>query len=164
MADLPDVIGYLYQHYPHKSELSKARLTKMVYLADWKSVLERNSQLTDIEWFFNNYGPYVDDVWQIAFQANKFNLEHGQNMFGGVKETMSIKKPFSPALSAEDRWILDHVIKQTKRLYWDDFIKLVYSTYPVLTGVRGENLDLVGAANRYRSEGANRLTTAQMQP
>ena len=35
MAKLVDVVGYLCEHYPHKAELSKARLTKMVYLADW---------------------------------------------------------------------------------------------------------------------------------
>lgn len=156
MAELADIVAYFCEHYPHKSELSKARLTKMVYLADWKSAIERDLQLTDIEWFFNNYGPYVDDIWHIAFQDERFNLEHGQNMYGGIKETISLKKPFIPeSLSMEDKGILDHVIEETKRLYWKDFVKLIYSTYPVLTGIRGEHMDLDAAAKRYRREGSS---------
>lgn len=151
MAELADIIGYLCERYPHKSELSKARLTKMVYLADWKSAIEHDRQLTDIEWFFNNYGPYVDDIWLTAFQDERFNLDHGQNVYGGVKETISLKKPFTPeSLSIEDKRILDHVVTQTERLYWNDFMKLVYSTHPVLTGTRGEHLDLDAAAQKYR--------------
>jgi hypothetical protein len=53
MARLRDVVAYLCHEYPHKGELSKARLTKMVYLADWRSAIERGSQVTDIEWVFN---------------------------------------------------------------------------------------------------------------
>jgi hypothetical protein len=39
MAELKDIIAYYCKQYPHKAELSKARLTKMVYLADWKSAI-----------------------------------------------------------------------------------------------------------------------------
>ena len=54
------------------------------------------------------------------------------------------------SLSEEDEYVLDHVIEQTRRLYWNDFTQLVYSTYPVLTGTRGDYLDLKASAERYR--------------
>jgi hypothetical protein len=44
MATLGDVMAYLCEHYPHKDDLSKARLTKLVYLADWKSAIERGNR------------------------------------------------------------------------------------------------------------------------
>ena len=156
MTELGDVIGYLCDNYPYRSELSKARLTKMVYLADWKSVIERGDQMTDIRWFFHNYGPYVDDIWHVAAGDERFDLTHGYNFYGGVKDTITVAKPFkSKSLSGKDKEMLDHVIEQTKRLYWNDFIQLVYSTYPVLTGTRGEYLDLNGAAERYCQRGPN---------
>jgi len=34
MKKLANIIAYLSSNYPHKNELSKARLTKLVYLAD----------------------------------------------------------------------------------------------------------------------------------
>ncbi|MFC0274215.1 Panacea domain-containing protein [Metabacillus herbersteinensis] len=35
----------------------------MVYLADWYSALKNGKQLTNIEWYFDHYGPYVVDVY-----------------------------------------------------------------------------------------------------
>jgi hypothetical protein len=46
--------------------------------------------------------------------------------------------------------VLDFVIEQTAPLYWNDFIKLVYSTYPVVTQPRFLPLDLVKLALEYR--------------
>ncbi len=51
MAALKDIIAYYCDRYPHKEELSKARLTKMVYLADWKSAIVHGKQISDIKWF-----------------------------------------------------------------------------------------------------------------
>ena len=62
MARIKNVTAYLCAKYPHKDELSKARVTKLVYLADWKSAQQNQKQLTKIDWYFHNYGPYVDAV------------------------------------------------------------------------------------------------------
>lgn len=150
MDKLEAAIAYLCEHYPHKSELSKARLTKLVYLADWKACIESGKQISDIEWVFNHYGPYVDDIYTTAIASPNFNVERSTNFYGNRKEIISLKIPlFSTRLSASDRRILDHVIEETKKLNWDQFIQLVYSTYPVLTGTRGEKLDLSAMARAY---------------
>lgn len=79
MDKLEAVIAYLCENYPHKSELSKARLTKLVYLADWKSCIESNKQISGIEWVFNHYGPYVDDIYNAAILSPNFNVERSTN-------------------------------------------------------------------------------------
>ncbi len=152
MADLKNVIAYLVMHYPHKNELSKARLTKMIYLADWKSALDRGKPVTDIAWRFNHYGPYVDDVHKLALEDPAFDVQSEVTPFGNRKERIVLKqKNIDIRVADEEAAILDHVIEQTRRLTWDPFIKLVYSTYPILSGTRGESLDLLNAAKRYRN-------------
>jgi hypothetical protein len=150
MASLHDIMAYFAKNYPHKSELSKARLTKMVYLADWKSALVRQKQMTDISWFFNHFGPYVDDIHATALKSDDFNVVTQRTFFGNLKQLITLKdKPVEIAVTSEEQEILDHVIAETKGLQWGPFIKLVYSTYPVLTGVKGEPLDLVASAAHY---------------
>ncbi|NYD91639.1 Panacea domain-containing protein [Sphingomonas melonis] len=153
MADLIDMVGYLCENYPHKSELSKARLTKMVYLADWKASLEEGSQISEIEWKFNHYGPYVDDVVNTARSDEDFKITTEQNAYGDIKDRIVLKRTRRwRSLTESDKAALDHVIEQTKSLYWKDFIKLVYSTFPVMVSERQSILDLPTLAKRYRKQ------------
>ena len=79
-----------------------------------------------------------------------FNVASDRTIFGNPKDVISLKHPFTEtSLEMGDLKILDHVIEQTRKLNFDGFIQLVYSTYPVLTGERGSTLNLVDAANRY---------------
>lgn len=150
MSTLHDLVLYLCKHYPHKDELSKARVTKMVYLADWRSAITSGRQLTDLTWTFNHYGPYLDDVVEAAQSSEDFEVRSTTNMYGSRKEVIEARPSSSePALSVEERAILDHVIEETRRLTFNDFIKLVYSTYPIVTQPRYQPLDLVALAGEY---------------
>jgi hypothetical protein len=72
------------------------------------------------------------------------------SVFGTPKEVISAAPGAKePNLPPEDREILDFVIERTKRLYWNDFISLVYSTYPIRTRPRYSDLDLVRLADEY---------------
>lgn len=152
MATIQDVVAYLLEHYPHKSELSNARVTKMVYLADWHQAINYGRQITPIEWYFDNYGPFVWDVKRAA-ESNPFlfKLEDTHNYFGTPKTVLSLQGgTYSPTLMPAERASLDHVIEATKQLTWDAFIKLVYATHPVASSERYTNLDLVTKARDYR--------------
>lgn len=48
MAELRDVIAYILQRYPEDmaGELSNARVTKMVYLSDWRNCLRGKGQIS----------------------------------------------------------------------------------------------------------------------
>ena len=152
MAELRDIIAYYCKQYPHKAELSKARLTKMVYLADWKSAIDRGRQISNIQWVYNHYGPYVDDVANVAQSDSIFDIESTTNMFGGNKQVVRLRsESYSPDITNAEKSILDHIISTASTMYWNNFMELVYSTYPILKSDKYSNLDLVSLAKEYKS-------------
>jgi hypothetical protein len=152
MSKLSDVIVYICARYPHKNELSKARLTKLVYLADWMSAQEQSRQITEIKWYFHNYGPYVEDVVEEAVLDPRIQIEETTTIYGAPKILISLKPEAKTSidLDSNETEILDKVISETKTLFWDTFIKHVYATYPIKTSDRYQALDLVGIAKAER--------------
>lgn len=150
MATIEDIMDYLCRNYPHQQELSKARLTKMIYLADWKFALGHNRQMTSINWVFNHYGPYVDDIINVAKLNEKFTVSQDVNCYGAIKEVISTNRvSHFLNISADEKNTLDFVIQATASLNWDQFINLVYSTYPIASGNKHEQLDLMSCARKY---------------
>lgn len=143
---LLQIIIYFCKYYPHSAELSDARLTKMVYLSDWFSCLLRGKQITNIQWIFNHYGPYVDDVKvEVEHNPNLFQIETTLNFYGDYKKIISLKKEmcnqlqtsqFSIKLDPQTQEILKLVIEKTQKLYFNDFITYVYSTYPIIKNTK----------------------------
>ncbi|MER9681770.1 Panacea domain-containing protein [Mesorhizobium sp. M0184] len=156
MAQLHDVMAYLLQNYPANMahELSNARLTKMVYLADWHQALTHGRQMTDIQWYFDNFGPFVRDVEQRAADMDElFVVDLGSNMYGQAKKTFSVRdRSYTPRLTDDERKSCDHIIEVTRKLYWAPFIKLVYSTHPIASSERHTFLDLILKAAEYRQQ------------
>lgn len=137
-------MAYLCKHYPFESEISNARLTKMVYLADWFAVQQFNHQLTNINWYFDNYGPYVNDVVNEANNNPIFKIISGQTIYGTPKLQIKLSERFNDDLELPDneQYILDKVIQETKSLNWNNFIQYVYNTPPVKNAYRYSYLDL----------------------
>lgn len=140
---IEDAILYICKKYPIPDELSKARLTKLIYLADWESCRKTKKQLTGIRWYFNNFGPYVDDVVDAAKRSKFLDVIETANFYGDRKEMICAKvnAPF-PILEKEEIDILDYVIDETRRLYWNDFIKYVYNTAPIVGSDRYTHLNM----------------------
>jgi hypothetical protein len=149
---IKDVVKYILREYPYKSELSASRLTKILYLVDWKNVLEMDAQLTDAKWYFNHYGPYVDDFIEMAEEDDDIEITSESTMFGGKKKLVKLSKKFNKNLTIDpkEKTLIDFVIDATKLKNYEDFIKLVYSTYPVLTSSKYSQLDLLSSAHRYK--------------
>jgi hypothetical protein len=156
MAHLRDVIAYIIKSYPAalRHELSNARLTKMIYLADWHQAINHRRQISNIEWYFDNYGPFVNDVKKEAEKhSDLFDVNSDKNMYGQKKAVFSLKNEnYQPELNVEERASIDRVVEATRKIYWDDFIKLVYSTHPITSSERYSCLDLVGKAEEYRKQ------------
>ena len=76
--ELKYIMYYIIKNYPNqlKQELSNARLTKTVYLADWKQAIIKHRQISDIKWYFDNYGPFVNDIKHEAESRINFNINH----------------------------------------------------------------------------------------
>lgn len=153
MNKLQSIVAYLCLNYPHKSELSKARLTKLVYLADWFSAVVSGKQMTGITWLFNHYGPYVDDVVNSISGVYGFSVSRESNAYGTTKDVISFDGNGNGIdLTATDCAILDAVMKNTQNLTFNGFIDYVYSTYPVQSHERYSTLDLESLAKEFKQK------------
>ncbi|WP_420380850.1 Panacea domain-containing protein [Marivita sp.] len=154
MSTISDVAAYFCAKYPHKSELSKTRLTKLVYLADWEAAKHLGRQITDIRWYFHNFGPYVDDVVDAVQSDDRFEIVSSRNYYGDEKLEIKLKQTnrLDLELIPEELAILDSVIEKTRPMYWNAFIKHVYSTDPIEQSDRYRHLDLVAFANESRAQ------------
>jgi uncharacterized protein YwgA len=152
------VLRYFALNYPYKHELSKTRITKMVYIADWFSAQKSQKQITDIKWYFDHYGPYVSDVYDEAVRDRKLTIQHEYSAFGAPKDVIALSKVYNSAqleldlLNSRETNILDKVIERTKNLNWSEFIDYVYYTYPIRSQKRYSALDLVELAKEEKQK------------
>ena len=152
MANLKDIVYYLVDNYPYKRVLFNARITKMVYLADWYSANVYNKQISDVSWIFNNYGPYVDDILKMAMDnPDIFSVKEVENNYGASKRLISTTATYEPDLTNDEKQSLDFVINITKQKTWGQFITFVYSTYPIVVSERYSSLDLIALAKEYQA-------------
>ena len=157
---ISNIIKYLLKEYPHKSELSASRLTKMIYLMDWKNSVDNRSQITNAKWHFDHYGPYVDDFVNIAKEDSDILVKKTSNFYGGKKQLFLLSEKFDGKIdiTPEQKKIADFVIDATKQKNYEDFIKLIYSTFPIISNNRYSDLDLVEMADKYRDIVENNST------
>lgn len=149
MAQLKDILAYTLSGYRHHAE-SNARVTKTIYLADWKHAIDHGRQISDIQWFYDNYGPFVHDVKETAQRfPSLFEVRPGQTIYGQPKTTILLKADYNPTLTAEQKKSIDHALEVTRHLSWDRFLHLVYSTFPIVNCEKYSNLDLVRLAKQY---------------
>ena len=150
---LNDLVRYIVKNYPEKKDLSKARINKLIYLIDWKSALDYSEQISDIDWIFNHYGPYVDTVETQLLLDERFKINKTVNFYGSEKNIITLKtdKGFQEP-NEKQKKIIDLVINLTSKMNWSKFINTVYSTYPIKHSERGEHLNLVELANKYKAK------------
>lgn len=157
MVKMKYIVRYFVKNYPHKSELSKTRITKMVYLADWYNALQYGEQLTKIDWYFDHYGPYVVDVFNAVKEDRNLKVVNGYTRYGSPKQTIELNDNnisiFHHRLNGKVIKILDKVIDKTKSMYWDDFIEYIYSSYPIKQSKRFKVLDLEQLAIKCKEQG-----------
>lgn len=147
--NLENIMAYICQSYPFKDELSNARLTKLVYLVDWFHSVYTGQQATRVVWFFNHYGPYVEDVYNLANNSSYFDVEYSRNYYGDNKVIIHYNGP-CVRLNVNTEKIIDFVINKTKFMYFNDFIDYVYSTFPIRGNNRYSELDLPRLAEEYK--------------
>lgn len=144
MKNLKELIEYIISNYPQPTELSKPRLVKLIYLIDWKNSIDYGKQVTDIKWYFNHYGPYVEDVINLMKNDTEtFEVISYENPYsGGITDKFKLKKNVRPNLDSSTLKSADFIIKNTFRMNWSQFISLVYSSYPVKKGEKYTFLNL----------------------
>jgi hypothetical protein len=124
----------------------------MVYLSDWEYARKNSSQITDIQWYFNNYGPFVDDVLNEAQSDPKINVTYTATMYGTPKVQMEYVGDDVTDLTDEEKEVIDNIINETSPKYWNSFIKYVYDTFPIRNNPRYSQLDLIELAKIERDK------------
>lgn len=122
-STLPALLGHLRRAYP--TDLPTGGLTRLLYLADWCAALRLGRQITALRWRLDGFGPAADDL----------RLE-----------------PSQASVTAEERAVLDHVVRTAAGHDEEELERLVYSTYPAIASDRYTELDLVVLAKEYRQE------------
>lgn len=148
---LKDVIAYIIKSYPNENELSNARITKIVYLADWHQAINHQKQITNINWYFDSWGPFVWDIKnEVENNPDLFESEDTGNSTSNRKIMISLKnKDFIPNVDDDAKQSINHIIDVTHKLNWDQFIRLIYSTHPIASSSRYTQLDLLKKAEEY---------------
>lgn len=144
MNNLEKLIRYILLNYPNLQELSKPRLVKLIYIIDWRYTIENGKQYTDINWVYNHYGPYVNDVINLMKKnPNIFKVETYSNPFGGGNtDKFDLVDKTKIELDENIKSIVDRFIDYTYKLTWSEFINLVYSSYPIKVNLKYSTLNL----------------------
>jgi len=156
MAKLQDILIYILKEYPHKNELSNARLTKIVYLSDWYNAIHNHKKISNIKWYFDNYGPFVWDIYKEVESNDIFKVEFTQNFFGKEKKLITLNKSAKYNLENKEIKSINKIIEATKTLNWDEFINMVYSTYHILTTEKYNYINLEHKAEEFNRKRDNK--------
>jgi hypothetical protein len=154
-----DVATYILEKYPMPDELSNARLTKIIYLSDWRYVLTNGNQITTIKWYYDNHGPFVWDIKdELQFHFEYIAIKETTNIFGTQKCIFELKRKYPYNLSDEEKKTINFVIEKTKKKNWTDFIRIVYGTYPIINSDKYSSLNLIELAKQKKHEKQLRFT------
>jgi len=131
-----DVIARILHLYGNRGEISMQKLVRVIYLCDWKYSIEYQAQITNIEW------KYLDTEF-----SNKIISAFNKGKIG--KNEFSFETDYSSLDDSELR-IVDLITELSLQLDTDDFMKLVYSTYPMIKKEKDVSLNLPDLAKDYR--------------
>lgn len=131
-----DIMSRILSFYEKIGEISMHKLLFLVYLSDWKNSIDHGKQLTGIRW------KYIDEEFSRTLIAalEKATMEPGKLYFD---------KSYA-CLKAEEIKSIDFITHLSIELDTDDFLKLVYSTFPMLQGNTDTYLDLPHLAKDYK--------------
>jgi hypothetical protein len=145
---LLDAIAYICMNY--KNDLSKSRLNKILYLADWIGCLNKNNSVTNASWKYNNNGPIAPDIIKLISENSIFQIEKTEDKYGKAKEVIKINEGY-PQIISEDWEIetLNRSIKLASDLTFSEFLSVVFSSYPLMSQSKGSDLDLLFLAKKF---------------
>lgn len=151
MERVINILDYLYLKYPNSNQLSISRVMKLLYLIEWRYAITKFEKLTDIEWMQTEYGPFYKTLRSIFNDSSNFDIsikiDHNNReqlviVFLNRKESLSLKE--------EGKEVVDFVINHCKDYSWTELNNLVNSTYAALGTPKGQIIDLINLAKKYK--------------
>lgn len=135
MNKLKNTILYLVKRHPPKRDLTQTRLTMLLFLIDWENTLQHREQITELSWYFGQYGPNAIDLipeirhsknLYIAVEKSNFGTDQFMIKTSIDKSLIQIEK-----LSTENIKIIDDIINKTKNFSWKELLDYTYNTKPI---------------------------------
>lgn len=114
-------------------KLKDSEIHKAMFFIDWKYVLIHGKQLFNVQW-------YLDINRRFNFEVEDKSLDN----------YISIILPEAKNLSEETIWVMNFVTEKFFRLHISELERLYYSLYPMIFISRGEELDIVNVALKYK--------------
>lgn len=145
MCDVQAIFSYIYKHYPTDYVLDLDRLTKLVFLADWKASISLGKAITDVQWEIVNSEPQMD----------RSSLRKVVDFIGTRDKKISIGNieiTFLKVIKPNQRGIIDFVIEATKDKTDAELAQLVNSTFPALTQDETDAINLPKLAKHYSND------------
>jgi uncharacterized phage-associated protein len=124
----------LYFVYQTNGFLTKTQLVKFLYLADLYSVKWTGKQLTDLDWYYYNFGPWHEDIDAALGRLNEKVIQKEEGKSTLIQTGKEPLDPHSLGLSPGLYLILDNIRREwagssTEKI--DELLKYVYATAPM---------------------------------
>lgn len=139
MVAFEQVLHYVTSISPAITAEDEDRAMLTLYLIDWKAAIELRRPISNLEWRIEHGPQPIPEQRALLLSA----IEHAE----GCEHA-----PDFPELSDDDQRIIRDVVSRVERRSKPELLRLVYSTFPVLSQPRHAPINLVAMADKYKSE------------
>ena len=74
-----------------------------MYLADWKHAIHHGKQISNLNWYFDNYGPFAIEVLEVAKSSDEFQVTQERKYLGLVNSHIRLAKKIKSNINKEER-------------------------------------------------------------
>ena len=139
MVAFEQVLEYLREIHPRTVPLDADRAMLTLYLVDWKAAIDLRRPVSNLEWRIEHLPQPTARQREVMLSAFK----HGATceLAGNVN-----------GMTSEDRAIIQDIVSRVGHKSDTELLRLVYSTFPVLSQPRHAPINLVAMADKYKRE------------
>lgn len=150
-SNLINIINFILSEQTNRSGISISKLTKIIYLIDWRSSITIGRQITDLQWHANIHGPYTKTILEESQKEKNIIITTTINELGNKKTFLTLEHSRKPELNRDIIDTINFVLDATKNKINRDLEKLVDSTYPIVSSEKYSELDLTQKAMEYKN-------------
>lgn len=138
-------------------EVPRSILAKLIYLFDYYYAKKYGNQYTEIKWFYNHYGPFVDDIENAILSDTGVKVIQEPNEFGKLCKYFNYSGNSPQINDADILDVLNHVNSIYQNSGYTQFIKHVYNTSPMKKAERYSYIDIENSVMNEKNEIVDKL-------
>jgi hypothetical protein len=145
MCKVKEILKYIYrENNIDKDKFGLGQVVRIIYLADWKFSIDHEKTITKIEWKFVSGEPKMDET--SLNEVLKFfdDTDRITGFFKNLYTEIAKSK-----LDAKERRTVKFAMDTVRTKSPDELSKLIYSTFPSLSLVDSDKVDLPSLAKFY---------------